>query len=58
MKARLLGSLTVGAIVAAVVVIYDGQGKSCCAGGVGGSRDHTTVDVQSGVRVRRRSRWS
>jgi len=41
-KARLLGSLVLGAIAAAIVVIYDGR-ENHAALAAGAARDHTTV---------------
>ena len=44
MKARLLGSLMLGAIVAAIVVIFADRSPACGPGGVGGkSGGHQSV---------------
>jgi heme/copper-type cytochrome/quinol oxidase subunit 2 len=42
MKARLLGSLVLGAIVAAIVVIYDGKANHAALAAAT-ARNHTTV---------------
>ena len=55
MRARLLGSLILGAIAAAIVVIYDDKRRSCGAGGAQRPGSHPDGHVQPGVRVRRAS---